>query len=178
MELGWPLELLSPLAVTQGGTGANNASSARSKLDITPANIGAAASSHTHTQTQISGTVPISKGGTGATTAASARSTLGITPANIGAAPANHSHPATSLPFKIARGSTTISGRSGVYVSYSGTGFSTVPNIVATYSTTSGNWSGDNGIIKIYSKTTSGFYIVVGGNWNTERLVDWIAIGT
>ena len=178
VELGWPLELLSPLAVTQGGTGANNASSARSNLGITPATIGAATSSHTHTQTQVSGTVPISKGGTGATSAASARSTLGITPANIGAAPANHSHPATSLPFKIARGSTTISGRSGVYVSYSGTRFSTVPNIVATYSTTGGNWSGDNGIIKIYSKTTSGFYIVVGGNWNSGRAVDWIAIGT
>ena len=40
---------------------------------------GKASSSHTHTISQVSGTVPITKGGTGATTAASALTNLGIT---------------------------------------------------------------------------------------------------
>ena len=48
--------------------------------------------SHTHTSSDLSGTLPISKGGTGKTTAADARSALGITPANIGAAASSHSH--------------------------------------------------------------------------------------
>ena len=46
-----------------------------------------------------------------------------------------------------------------------------------SYSTTSGNWSGDNGAIKVHSKTTSGCYIVVGGNFSTSRNVDWFAFG-
>ena len=42
------------LGIAHGGTGATTAANARSTLGITPANIGAAASSHTHTISQIS----------------------------------------------------------------------------------------------------------------------------
>lgn len=56
-------------------------------VNITPANIGAAAASHNHSASNINSgtlsadrlpTVPISKGGTGATTAAGARNALGL----------------------------------------------------------------------------------------------------
>lgn len=69
-----------PLPITSGGTDATDAATARSKLGITPANIGAAASGHGHalTDSGITGTLPISKGGTGATTAAAALKNLGI----------------------------------------------------------------------------------------------------
>ena len=57
------------------------------QVNITPANIGAAAASHNHSASNINSgtlsadrlpTVPISKGGTGATTAAGARNALGL----------------------------------------------------------------------------------------------------
>lgn len=47
------------LTVAQGGTGATTAAAARTNLGITPANIGAAAASHAHTASQITGTVPV-----------------------------------------------------------------------------------------------------------------------
>jgi len=79
----------SPVTIEQGGTGATDASTARTKLGITPANIGAATSGHTHalTASTITGELPVTKGGTGATDAPTARTNLGITPANIGAVP-------------------------------------------------------------------------------------------
>lgn len=39
------------------------------------------------------------------------------------------------------------------------------------------NWSGDNGALKVHSKTTTGATVIVGGNFNTSRAIDWIAIG-
>lgn len=66
---------------------------------------------------------------------------------------------------------------SATYVDYSSAGFTSTPVVLVTYSTTSGNWSGDNGAIKVHSKTTSGCYIVVGGNFSTSRNVDWFAFG-
>ena len=66
--------------IANGGTGATTAANARTNLGITLANLGAAASGHSHalTAATITGTLPISKGGTGATTAAAALQALGI----------------------------------------------------------------------------------------------------
>lgn len=49
------ITLSKPLDVAGGGTGATSASAARAALGITPANIGAAASSHTHSYLPLSG---------------------------------------------------------------------------------------------------------------------------
>lgn len=68
------------LPIANGGTGATTAANARTKLGITPANIGAAASSHKHSASDItSGALPIEHGGTGATDAKAALNNLGIT---------------------------------------------------------------------------------------------------
>ena len=82
------------------------------------------------------------------------------------------------LPFKVAHGSGSVSGNSALTINYSAAGFTSVPHVVASYSTTGSNWSGDNGALKIYSKTTTGATIIVGGSFNTSRNIDWIAIGT
>ena len=74
-------------------------------------------------------------------------------------------------------GSTSISGSSGVTVDISDAGFTTAPYVFVTYSTTASNWSGDNGAIKVYSKTATSFSVVVGGSFSTSRKVDWLAIG-
>ena len=55
--------------IAHGGTGATTAANARSTLGITPANIGAAASSHNHSAGNItSGTLSVARGGTGRST--------------------------------------------------------------------------------------------------------------
>lgn len=118
--------------------------------------------------------VPIANGGTGATTTANARSNLG---ANNASNLITGTLPAARLPFKFAYGSTTINGSSATYVDYSSAGFTSTPVVLVTYSTTGSNWSGDNGAIKVHSKTTTYCYIVVGGNFSTSRAVDWFAFG-
>ncbi|HQO57057.1 MAG TPA: DUF859 family phage minor structural protein, partial [Clostridia bacterium] len=118
--------------------------------------------------------VPVANGGTGATTAAAARSNLG---ANNAANLTTGTLPTARLPFKFAYGSTTINGSSATYVDYSSAGFTSTPVVLVTYSTTGSNWSGDNGAIKVHSKTTSGCSIVVGGNFSTNRACDWFAFG-
>ena len=119
--------------------------------------------------------VPIANGGTGATTAANARSNIG---ANNASNLTTGTIPAARLPIKYAYGSTSISSSSSVTISYSSAGFTSVPKVFVTYSTTSSNWSGDNGAIKVHSKTTTQASIVVGGSFSTSRNVDWFAIGT
>ena len=67
------------LSIAHGGTGATTAANARTSLGITPANIGAAASSHNHSASQItSGTLPVARGGTGVTSIDALKSALGI----------------------------------------------------------------------------------------------------
>ena len=118
--------------------------------------------------------VPVANGGTGATTAANARSNLGTNNAgNI----TTGTLAMARLPFKVAYGSGSVSGNSALSISYSGAGFTSIPCVVVSYSTSSGNWSGDNGALKVHSKTTTGATIIVGGSFNTLRNVDWIAIG-
>lgn len=118
--------------------------------------------------------VPVANGGTGATTAANARANLG---ANNAGNLTTGTLPAAWLPFKFAYGSGSISGSTNLTVNYSSAGFTSVPYVFACYSTTSGNWSGDNGAIKISAKTTTGCSIIVGGNFSTLRNIDWFAIG-
>lgn len=118
--------------------------------------------------------VPVANGGTGATTAANARANLG---ANNAGNLTTGTLAMARLPFKVAYGSGSVSGNSALSINYSSAGFTSVPCVVASYSTTGTNWSGDNGALKIYSKTTTGATIIVGGSFNTSRNIDWIAIG-
>ena len=118
--------------------------------------------------------VPVANGGTGAANAATARSNLGV---NNAANLTTGTLPKARLPFKIAYGSGNVNGSSALAIDYSSAGFTSVPYVVASYSTTGSNWSGDNGALKIYNKTTSGASVIVGGSFNTARAIDWIAIG-
>lgn len=118
--------------------------------------------------------VPIANGGTGSSTAANARSALG---ANNASNLTTGTISAARLPFKVAYGSGNVSGNSALSINYSSAGFTSVPCVVLTYSTIGSNWSGDNGALKVHSKTTTGATVIVGGNFNTSRVIDWIAIG-
>lgn len=119
--------------------------------------------------------VPVANGGTGATNAATARANLGANNAsNLNAGTV----PMARMPFKVAYGSGSVAGNSALNIDYSSAGFTSVPCVVVSYSTAGANWSGDNGALKVYGKTTTGATVIVGGSFNTQRQVDWIAIGT
>ena len=250
-EIGWPLVLSEPLAVTEGGTGAVNAAGAIANLggvkktgDTMTGNLniqgntypgikliptyndtnnrgsleysyqGAASinswdddsgnnrraievrgSSMESTlnnaallKTRTNGTwsyyrlyhegqnyaIPIARSGTGAVNAATARTNIGADNAsNL----SSGTVPMARLPFKVAYGSGQVSGNSALQIDYSSAGFTQVPCVVASYATSDSNWSGDNGAIKISSKNVAGAAIIVGGNFNNLRQIDWIAIG-
>ena len=119
--------------------------------------------------------VPIGNGGTGASNAAAARSNLGANNAsNLNAGTVAMAR----LPFKIAYGSTSINGSTATTINYASAGFTSVPKVLVTYNSTGSNWSGDNGAIKVYNKTTTQANLIVGGNFSSSRGVDWLAIGT
>ena len=180
VEFGWPLMLVAPLTIAQGGTGATSATAALAAL-------GAAAANHVHALAACMGILNVAAGGTGATDAATARSNLGITLANLGAASSSHNHAASAitsgtlaaglLPYKFAFGKVSISGSTSANINYSSAGYTSVPVVSATYSSTDSNWSGDYGSLKVYGKTTTQASIIIGGSFATLRDVDWIAIG-
>ena len=119
--------------------------------------------------------VPIGNGGTGAGNAAAARSNLGANNAsNLNAGTVAMAR----LPFKIAYGSTPINGSTATTINYASAGFTSVPKVLVTYNSTGSNWSGDNGAIKVYNKTTTQANLIVGGSFSSSRGVDWLAIGT
>lgn len=76
-----------------------------------------------------------------------------------------------------AHGSGVASGADeSRWIDYSAYGFTEIPTVVAQYSRTGGNVSGDVGALKIYNKSTSGFNFIIGGK-SGNREFDWIAIG-
>lgn len=118
--------------------------------------------------------VPIANGGTGSADAASARTALGCNNAsNLSSGTLNKAR----LPFKFSYGKCQISGSASTKIDYTAAGFTGVPYVFACYSTT-GTWTGDNGAIKVHSKTKTGASITVGGSFSTKRDIDWFAIGT
>lgn len=181
--------LSGTLGVPDGGTGATTPAGALT-------NLGAAAASHAHNATDItSGVLTVARGGTGASALTANRALVTNASGNVATANVtstqlgylanvysdiqqqiNNLSSGGSGP-KMAYGSTYIDGNNAAYINYSYAGFSYVPQVVVTYSTTGSNWSGDNGAIKVYYKSTSGANIIVGGSFGTSRQVDWIAIG-
>lgn len=169
-------KLNGTVPIERGGTNATDAASARTNLGITPANIGAAASNHTHALANCTGTLAVNKGGTGATDAATALS-------NLGAAAASHNHSASNitsgtlnaarLPFKVKYGTATIAAS---WTSVSLSGFSSTPMILCTY-TDDATSSGIN-VIKTRNRSSSSFEVCTAGSSATYRTICWLAIGT
>ena len=85
----------------------------------------------------------------------------------------------TSDPHLIyAHGRANVSSSQLRSVDYSEYGFTETPTVVAQYSQTGGNISGDVGALKIYNKTSTGFNMIIGGSTTQpDRDIDWIAIG-
>ena len=80
---------------------------------------------------------------------------------------------------KIVSGSTTVTVTTGkeTVIDYADAGFTAVPQVLVTYSTTGSNPS-PTGIIKVFDKTTTGCKITVSSGTANERYpIDWMATG-
>ena len=107
------IDRLPTITVAKGGTGATTAAQARTNLGITPANIGAAASSHNHSAANItSGTLAVARGGTGITANPSLLVNLGSTSAAGVFASAPRPGVTGTLP--VARGGTGQTTAAGI----------------------------------------------------------------
>ena len=172
--------------IANGGTGSSTAAGALT-------NLGAAAASHNHATTNItSGVLPVARGGTGVGALTASRALVTNSAGNVAVSAVTDTQLSylsgatsniqsqintlknASAP-KIAYGTTTINGNTAATIYYSG--FSSAPFLVGSYSTTGGNWSGDNGAIKFYNVTSTYAYVIVGGSFATGRTIDWIAVG-
>ena len=77
-----------------------------------------------------------------------------------------------------AHGRANVSSSERRWIDYSAYHFTETPTVVAQYSQTGSNISGDVGALKIYSKDSTGFNAIIGGPTSqTDRDIDWIAIG-
>ena len=80
---------------------------------------------------------------------------------------------------KIVSGSTTVTVTTGkeTVIDYADAGFTAVPQVLVTYSTTGSNPT-PTGIIKVFNKTTTGCKITVSsGAANEQYPIDWMATG-
>ncbi len=171
--------------ITKGGTGATTAAGALT-------NLGAAPAVHNHSADSITaGVLAVARGGTGTSALTASRAVMTtatgtLTTANVTAAQLGYLSDVTrniqmqldsKSSLKLAHGTATIDGNNAAYINYSSAAFMYMPYVVATYCTTGANWSGDNGAIKIYFKTTTSAQIIVGGSFSSPRTIDWIALG-
>lgn len=137
------------LPVAKGGTGANSAAGARNNLEITPANIGAAAKSHTHGANDISS-------GTLSTDRLPFKCAWG-----------------TTYVSGVSWTAVNYANGSGV------SSFSSAPIVVVSYGSAANTSSayGVNAL-KTQSITTTSFEVCMsGGSGSGSREVHWIAIG-
>lgn len=80
---------------------------------------------------------------------------------------------------KIVSGSTTVTVTTGkeTVINYADAGFTAVPQVLVTYSTTGSNPT-PTGIIKVFDKTTTGCKITVSSGAAKEQYpIDWMATG-
>lgn len=120
----------------------------RNPHNVTAAQVGAAASNHTHSITSMSGTLPIENGGTGATSASAARNALGLGD-TIGALPvANGGTGATTVAEarkNLGLGNTA----EAVPVANGGTGATTASDARKNLGVPTFSWNADTGTLTI-----------------------------
>lgn len=86
-------------------------------------------------------------------------------------------NPATQ---KIVSGSTTVTVTTGqeTVIDYANAGFTEIPQVLVTYSTTGSNPT-PSGLIKVFNKTTTGCKITISSGASGEFYpIDWMATGT